>query len=174
MEPVKRCVHCKTWYPATTEYFYASSRAPSGIRSKCKKCTNIVCKDYREKKKVTETKEQRSARLAYALAYYGEHSEKLTEHGRQYRASLKLSTFRQYSKEIPECACCGENNIEFLSMDHVDGNGAEHRRNTGCGTGDVMYRWLRRHGYPAGFQVLCFNCNQAKGRLGQCPHQSKK
>lgn len=32
--------------------------------------------------------------------------------------------------------------------------------------------WLRRNNYPNGFQVLCHNCNMAKGFYGKCPHQS--
>lgn len=32
-----------------------------------------------------------------------------------------------------------------------------------------MHRWLEANGYPAGFQVLCANCNMAK-QSGGCPH----
>jgi len=33
-----------------------------------------------------------------------------------------------------------------------------------------MYRWLKKQGYPKGYQVLCFNCNFASA-WGVCPHQ---
>lgn len=67
----------------------------------------------------------------------------------------------------PQCKCCGETTIEFLSIDHIDGDGAEHRQTIG----NRIYRWLFRNSYPSGFQVLCMNCNFAKGQFGQCPHQ---
>jgi len=36
---------------------------------------------------------------------------------------------------------------------------------------DVLYSWLKKNNFPKGFQVLCMNCNFAKGKLGKCPHQ---
>ncbi len=38
--------------------------------------------------------------------------------------------------------------------------------------GSVLYSWLKKQGYPPGFQVLCHNCNLAKGYYGACPHQN--
>ncbi len=59
-----------------------------------------------------------------------------------------------------------------LTLDHIHNNGGEERRN-GLYGGERMYRRLAREGYPEGFQVLCYNCNIAKWRLGVCPHQRK-
>jgi hypothetical protein len=66
------------------------------------------------------------------------------------------------------CSCCGESNEVFLVMDHIGGGGNAHRREIGHGN---FYRWLKRNGYPPGFQTLCHNCNFAKHLLGVCPHQ---
>lgn len=60
--------------------------------------------------------------------------------------------------------------FEFLTIDHIDGNGAEHRRTLKRG-GITFYRWLINNGFPSGFQTLCYNCNCAKGQYGTCPHQ---
>ncbi len=81
---------------------------------------------------------------------------------------------RQYRQEALEaygghCACCGEEQYEFLAIDHIDGGGNEHRRTVG-GRGSQMIYWLRANSYPKGFQVLCHNCNSAKGFYGECPH----
>lgn len=65
-----------------------------------------------------------------------------------------------------ECACCGETQLEFLQIDHIDGNGAAHRQDLGY---SEIYSWLRARAWPPGFQVLCANCNWAK-QLGVCPH----
>jgi hypothetical protein len=68
-----------------------------------------------------------------------------------------------------KCVCCGEMAIEFLSIDHVNNDGAEHRK-TVLGQGRI-YPWLVQQGFPSGFQVLCMNCNTAKGFYGECPHE---
>ena len=84
---------------------------------------------------------------------------------------LKLEVFNGYGGPI--CACCGEKHIEFLSIDHVHGGGTKHRESLGKTT-TMLYRWLKRNNYPAGFQVLCHNCNQAKGLYGYCPHDHER
>jgi len=69
------------------------------------------------------------------------------------------------------CACCGETDPAFLTMDHKGGGGAEFRRTTGK-NGAYIYRWLKNHGFPKDdFQLLCWNCNWAKGTGLECPHQ---
>ena len=72
------------------------------------------------------------------------------------------------------CACCGEGRREFLTIDHIAGNGAAHRRalwgDSRKGSGSPFYGWLKRQGYPEGFRVLCQNCNCAMGYYGYCPH----
>jgi len=68
------------------------------------------------------------------------------------------------------CKCCGETRKEFLTIDHIYGDGNKHRREMGFLSSDMFYRWLRQNNYPSGFQVLCFNCNCGKGTYGTCPH----
>jgi hypothetical protein len=76
-----------------------------------------------------------------------------------------------------KCACCGETTAEFLQVDHINNDGAEHRRTLGIklgkcrGAGAHTYRWLVKNNFPPGFQLLCANCNCAKGFYGCCPHQ---
>jgi hypothetical protein len=70
------------------------------------------------------------------------------------------------------CACCGEDQPEFLAIDHVENNGAAHRRE--IGNGDAILYWIKRHNFPAGFQLLCHNCNMAKEFYGVCPHSGNR
>lgn len=72
-----------------------------------------------------------------------------------------------YSNGIPKCACCGEEKIEFLSIDHINGGGHKHRKSIG---GQKIDQWLLQQGFPDGFRILCHNCNQALGNYGYCPH----
>jgi hypothetical protein len=69
-----------------------------------------------------------------------------------------------------ECACCGETRREYLTIDHIDGNGNKQKREIGARTSDEFYRWLRQNNYPKGFQVLCLNCNMGKGTYSVCPY----
>ena len=87
----------------------------------------------------------------------------------------KMMVFSVYSKRLsnsktPCCACCRENySHEFLAIDHINGRKI-HGHKKGWG-GTAMYHWLEKNNYPDGFQVLCHNCNIAKGVFGICPHQ---
>jgi len=81
---------------------------------------------------------------------------------------LRTQTFAAYGG--PECRCCGESIREFLVIDHIDGGGNKHR--TEVGGGLAFYRWLRKNGFPDGYQVLCLNCNWGKFiNHGVCPHR---
>lgn len=70
-----------------------------------------------------------------------------------------------------KCACCGESIPEFLAIDHIDGGGNTHRKTIGAKS---LFFWLRANNYPGGFQILCHNCNHAKGSYGVCPHETSR
>jgi hypothetical protein len=86
----------------------------------------------------------------------------------------RISALQHYGME---CACCGEKEFSFLSIDHVEGQGnSERARLFGnrylCG--HHMYRWLRRNGFPPGYQTLCMNCQVGRrDNAGECPCQKK-
>lgn len=85
------------------------------------------------------------------------------------RALLRQQAIQAYGAV---CACCGEKELVFLNLDHVNGDGAAHRRVVG--TGREFHQWLKVRGYPKKeFQLLCANCNTGKYRMGICPHQSQ-
>ncbi len=86
-----------------------------------------------------------------------------------YQAKLKAAVMNAYGG--PKCACCAEEHIEFLSIDHINGGGNEARRKEGHRGGNQFYRQLRKQGFPPGYRVLCMNCNFALGHAGYCPHQ---
>ncbi len=88
---------------------------------------------------------------------------------REANAQAKFEAFCIYGGTPPKCACCGETNIGFLTLDHEIAIGSL-RRNKG---GASFCRWLRARGWPKnlGLRVLCWNCNcgrQSNG--GICPH----
>lgn len=71
------------------------------------------------------------------------------------------------------CACCGETEEAFLSLDHINGDGAKDRRKIGK-AGHAWYLYLVKTGFPTDIQVLCYNCNLAKGFRGVCPHDAMR
>lgn len=84
------------------------------------------------------------------------------------RKAERIEILRAYGGPEPACVCCGEREPVFLALDHINGGGGQQRKELG---GGGFYTWLRRNGYPAGFRVLCHNCNfgrQLNG--GICPH----
>lgn len=84
--------------------------------------------------------------------------------------SLKEQVVKAYGGK---CKCCGEDQISCLQIDHIDGDGKDHRRKV-----KNVYADLRRRGYPPGVQVLCANCHQSKTIHGVCvlrhPNQTKE
>jgi len=83
---------------------------------------------------------------------------------RRYRRNCRARVLRHYGEQ---CACCDA--TERLTIDHVNGNGAEQRAELGRkGVGQHFYRWLCVNGFPPGFQTPCEPCNQSKGRGRAC------
>lgn len=88
------------------------------------------------------------------------------------RAKVRHEVFMAYGGFL--CACCGETEPMFLTIDHINNDGANHRRELkdkiGNG-GASFFTWLKANKFPKGFQVLCRNCNWGKhANGGVCPH----
>ena len=88
---------------------------------------------------------------------------------RKYYRELKVEVFTHYSTGKPKCNCCGLENINALSIDHIKGRKQfSHGRDF---AGPQLNAWIKRNNYPKGFQILCVMCNNAKSGLSKCPHQ---
>ena len=94
--------------------------------------------------------------------------EKINAGMRRFVKKRRLQVMDYYGRK---CACCGDNHIEFLTIDHINNDGAKHRKEI---KGQNLPAWIYRHNYPKGFQILCFNCNEAKKIYGECPHNREK
>lgn len=68
------------------------------------------------------------------------------------------------------CDCCGYSDLRFLNLDHI-----ESRKNVSSEekklTSVDLWKYVKTKGLPKGYQVMCFNCNMAKGNRKYCPHQ---
>jgi len=103
------------------------------------------------------------------------------------RDEKRLKILQHYSKrhsksDIPCCRCCGENShLDFLAIDHIAGQKEMDSDSklvklgySSSKRGEVLQHWIIKNNFPKGFQVLCHNCNVAKGHYGKCPHQRRK
>ena len=106
-----------------------------------------------------------------AKKYREEHVEYFKDYKKFYRRDLKFRVMEHYSKTTMKCACCGESQFDFLTVDHIYNDGAAARTIKNV-RGSSFHHWLIDHNFPKGFQILCYNCNCGKGANGGiCPHK---
>ena len=124
------------------------------------------CIDDRHNKEAAMSPEAKEARRQRQRAYWFTNPDTKRRGKQRAYMNARLKVLLHYGFS---CTCCQESNVAFLCIDHINGGGAEHRRQLG-GSGGRINRWLVRNNFPPGFQVLCWNCNLAKSIHGQCPH----
>lgn len=118
-----------------------------------------MCARHREARR---QRMQTPAGEASYKAYCEAHREKKNMDSKARRYNRKVDVMSRYGGR---CACCGEEQVDALCMDHINGDGSVHRKEIGSGR---LYKWLQDNDYPAGFQVLCWNCNAVKSIRGKC------
>ena len=175
-----------------------------GVRT-CKKCGSTkpltdfreskpgyrrrVCTECMDRHAVEWQQQNRDRLLKWRKSYYEANRDKQIQQATIWAAAnpegKKRNSQSHYAKLREQaimayggwvCACCGETERIFMTLDHVNNDQTEFAKVFGRPhTGLFLVKWLRDNGYPEGFQVLCQNCNQGK-RLngGVCPHQVSK
>ncbi len=84
------------------------------------------------------------------------------------RRQIRIQAIQHYGGK---CVCCGEKNLFFLSFDHIDGGGTQHRKKSPLAR-NSLGKWLRINNYPSNYQILCHNCNMGTHlNKGICPHK---
>jgi len=146
------------------------------------KCIEAAKKWYRKNRKkalvyakkrrnlIQITPELRKEYNKKKVALYWKHHDKYKEAALKRYKKLRLSVLIGYSENPPKCACCGEKEINFLSLDHINGGGIKHRKQFNNQV-TAMYRWIIKNNFPKGFRILCMNCNASYGHYGYCPHK---
>lgn len=136
--------------------FYPNKTAVNGGNI-CRACKRVRDARYRK-----NNPDKVKATMAAFLERDG-NRERYNAKEREKAKLLKAEIIKVYGGE---CECCQETILEFLTIDHPNKDGKQHR----ALTGSHVYADLKRRGFPPGFRVLCMNCNFADGRYGQCPH----
>lgn len=160
-KPAHTCWVCKAVKPLS-EFTGPTGKACSACRAGAEERKRLRMQAYyqankdkyerrkRDWRRINQTEYKRRSRLAY----------------RARKVERKRQVLAYYGSR---CACCGETEPLFLTIDHINGGGNAHRK--AIGSQDQWY-WLWKQGYPEGFQILCCNCNFGRARNGgRCPHE---
>lgn len=177
-EALKTCRKCLRELPATLEFF---TKERAHLASLCKTCLKEKNSAYWRTHKKTlmqykrdwarKNPDKEQARYQRKRPWYEANTEKRNQQAYANNRRLKEEVFAAYGHI---CVCCGESDTRFLTVEHTNRDGAAHRRKVGGG-GVILYRDLKRRGYPRdGYCLFCANCNWATRFGDPCPHRSKK
>jgi hypothetical protein len=92
-------------------------------------------------------------------AWLKDNPDKPRASSKKSRAKIKLELVTHYGNGVPACVKCGFSDIRALSIDHIDGGGTRHMQYNNIKS--LIY-WLKKHGFPSGYQTLCMNCQFIK------------
>lgn len=132
------------------------------------------CVNSEEHKRKNQERKESHKRTYYSYSSDKAHARYASKEKEDERRKRKYLVLSHYSSAVvPICDCCGEMHLEFLTIEHANGDGKAQRKELGHGGGDPFYRWLINHELPddLGLEVLCMNCNWAKANFGSCPHK---
>lgn len=122
---------------------------PEGFQTLCCNCNLIKAIDGKE--------------LHGKEWYLKENSDSKSNYFTDRHLLIKAQVMSAYGSKCN----CGCTNLKALCIDHVIGGGDDHRKEIG---GNI-HNWLVKNNFPAGFQILCANCNAIKalecGELGR-------
>lgn len=132
-------------------------------------------KEYRRKYYESHKKQARS----WHDRYYDKNKELIKSKSRKYTKNNKENIKKQkrtyylkYKMKFLDmyghgCSCCGESHMEFLTIEHKNGQKGIKNRKGGAWAYLIALREYR----PDLYEVLCMNCNFSKGKYGYCPHK---
>jgi len=142
-------------------------------KTKCRECLNWH-KELQQRRYYSLSSDEKKEVFLKMKKYMSKPGikERWNKLNKQRRLKLKVECMKAYGSK---CECCGENIIEFLTLDHPDKDGKKHRKESGYKnvTGIAFYIRLKNQGYPKKYRlrVLCANCHIAIDKYGYCPHQ---
>lgn len=148
-EQQKQCR--KSWYEKNKERARAYTKQ---WKKEHRNRVNELQRQYVERHKA-EIKEHNKQ-------YAEQNRDKISSYRNRHNRNLKIKVLTHYGNGKLACVQCGyDANLRALSIDHINNNGAEHRRELGR-QGVAFYRWLITNDYPEGYQTLCMTCQWAK------------
>lgn len=184
MEKLKACKVCGVEQPLNVYAVVRSKAGKSYQRGECRNCHYVRHLAWRNKNREhirkQATENMKRLRATWKAEDRDGYLSKQAAYMRKRNAEVKAEVYAAYGGYV--CACCGETEPTFLSIDHMNNDGYAHRKTIKSAgkAGNVIYRWLAKQfkqtgKWPIGFQILCMNCQHGKSRnKGICPHQARR
>lgn len=101
-----------------------------------------------------------------STTYCEECVQKRSEWYKKSNTRIKNKLEREKNKKIVFehygniCGICKEDDVDVLSIDHINNDGKTQRKQTGIGS--RFYEWIIENNFPTNLQILCCNCNIKK------------
>lgn len=150
------------------EFGIYNSRGTTYRKNACYECLRKWNDEYKSK----DIEAYRKKRREQARRYRANNKDFVNSRGRYYAAR-----YRERNRDLiyeaygNKCACCGEPNPKFFTIDHINNDGHIERKYS-YASGAEFYRKIIKANFPDTYQILCYNCNLGRARNGGiCPHQ---
>ncbi len=173
-----------------------ANRPPKGGPRECKRCGGLFQRKCGNQRycELCRRPARREYNWWYGKMYYVRNTEKIKaasrrtalknpelyrsfsrEHTNRKNRMVRTQVIGHYSNGTFVCLCCGQSERDFLTIDHINGNGNEMSRERGIPrAGPRLYMWLFRNRFPEGYQIVCMNCNMSKAKHGACVHNKEE
>lgn len=133
-----------------------------GYQTQCKPCMNAARHRSKFKRRDYYNRVQTEWRAAGGKEAYN------TKRRDAYRA-LREEFIAAYGGK---CVCCKERHHEFLTLEHKNHDGKQHRQQMGSSLN--LFKQLKQLGWPKkDYELRCMNCNWGTRFGGICPHKRK-
>lgn len=158
-ETTRQCSLCYEVKPRS-EFCFLKDKGR--LNRRCKFCERKIDKHYRQFEDYKEKARKR--------AMIRQKGPKVREYQLRVARQAKQDRITVIIKYGGKCACCPEDDLPFLCIDHINGGGSRERKSQ---SSHKYWRNLAANPISDRYQVLCHNCNMAKQfNGGICPHKS--
>jgi hypothetical protein len=151
----KISIHNKKYYQLHRESLLENSKI---YRNNNKEVIRIRRKNYHRKYGYNPNTRRK---------YYMRNKERIKVQAKNKRLEIKTEVITHYGNGECKCIRCGFTDIRALSIDHINGNGNQHRKENQYLRGNHVYEWLKKNQFPQGYQTLCMNCQLIKRNENQ-------
>lgn len=164
---VERAKRVAKYDPEYAKRYYLANKEKLAMRAKAYREANPE-KHRAKNKKWDDANKERKRELG--VLWKSANKDRITANRHARGWKLKHEVWAEYGGS--KCFCCGASDQEFLTIDHINGGGAKHRKEMRADGSQNIYGWLKKNKYPNKheYRVLCMNCNWAFGMYGRCPH----
>lgn len=147
----KECLDCKKVLNSHSKEVKKCRNCANKIERKCIKCAKVFLTTYSRQFTCSDQ------------CSYTRRRDNSNRLSKKYHTENRKKAIEYYGGK---CNCCGEKEYKFLAIDHINGRNKVERVST-----REFYNNFRKGIFPKDYQLLCHNCNSAKGFYGQCPHE---